>query len=133
MVSLAGPNCKFLFTKIPLSFIIHSVIKEKSGDITMEERSFCRILGDLRREKGISQRKAAAELHISQALLSHYENGAREPGLTFVCRACDYYGVTADYILGRGDDAQTVPAGLALRTLADELRTLADRAENIIK
>ena len=49
------------------------------------ERSFPETLSALRREKNISQRTAAAELGISQALLSHYENGAREPGLNFVC------------------------------------------------
>ena len=56
------------------------------------QRSFPETLSALRRDKNISQRKAAADLNISQALLSHYENGAREPGLGFVCRACDYYG-----------------------------------------
>ncbi|GHU88628.1 hypothetical protein FACS1894202_05100 [Clostridia bacterium] len=55
----------------------------------------------LRKEKAVSQRQAAAALDISQALLSHYENGAREPGLEFVCRACDYYEVSADYLIGR--------------------------------
>ena len=45
---------------------------------------FSRTLSLLRQEKGISQRKAAAALGISQALLSHYENGIREPGLAFV-------------------------------------------------
>ena len=50
------------------------------------ERSFPETLSALRRDRNISQRKAAADLHISQALLSHYENGAREPGLGFVCR-----------------------------------------------
>ena len=45
---------------------------------------FSRTLALLRQEKGISQRKAAKELGISQALLSHYENGIREPGLAFV-------------------------------------------------
>ena len=63
--------------------------------------NFSRILSLLRQEKGISQRKAAAELGISQALLSHYENGIREPGLQFVAKACDYYHVSADYLLGR--------------------------------
>ena len=52
----------------------------------------------LRQEKEISQRKAAADLGISQALLSHYENGVREPGLAFVKKACDYYHVSADYL-----------------------------------
>ena len=59
------------------------------------QRTFPETLSLLRRERNISQRQAAAELNISQALLSHYENGAREPGLSFVCRACDYYGVSA--------------------------------------
>lgn len=62
---------------------------------------FSRSMTLLRKEKGISQRAAAKELGISQALLSHYENGIREPGLAFVVRACDYYGVAADFLLGR--------------------------------
>jgi len=63
--------------------------------------AFPEILSSLRREKGLSQRKAAADLGISQALLSHYENDAREPKLEFVIKACNYYDVTADYMLGR--------------------------------
>ena len=66
----------------------------------MPER-FNEILSRLRREKGVSQRAAAAELGISQALLSHYEKGVREPGLAFLVQACEYYCVSADYILGR--------------------------------
>ena len=65
---------------------------------------FSRTLSLLRQEKGVSQRAAAGELGISQALLSHYENGIREPGLNFVARACDYYHVSADYLLGITDD-----------------------------
>ena len=68
------------------------------------ERTFSETLAELRRQSGNSQRKVAADLNISQALLSHYENGAREPGLGFVCRGCDYYGVTADNLLCRTDD-----------------------------
>ena len=66
----------------------------------------------MRREKGFSQRQAAADLGVSQALLSHYENGAREPKLEFVIKVCDYYEVTADNILGRATDkpAATMPA-----------------------
>ena len=62
---------------------------------------FSRTLSLLRQERGVSQRTAAADLGISQALLSHYENGVREPGLAFVVRACEYYRVSADFILGR--------------------------------
>ncbi len=62
---------------------------------------FPRSLALLRKEKGISQRQAAKALGIGQALLSHYENGTREPGLAFVARACDFYKVSADFLLGR--------------------------------
>ncbi len=62
---------------------------------------FSRSLSLLRQERGVSQRAAAKELGISQALLSHYENGVREPGLAFVVKACNYYHVSADFLLGR--------------------------------
>ena len=65
------------------------------------ERNFAAVMSELRHARGLSQRKVAADLKISQALLSHYENGIREPGLAFVVRACDYYQVSADYLLGR--------------------------------
>ena len=62
---------------------------------------FSRSLSLLRQERGLSQRQVAKELGISQALLSHYENGIREPGLNFVVKACDFYNVSADFLLGR--------------------------------
>lgn len=65
---------------------------------------FPRVLLLLRKEKGISQKEAAASLGVSQALLSHYEKGIRECGLGFVVRAADFYGVSADYLLGRSAD-----------------------------
>ena len=100
----------------------------------MQELTFCSNLARLRREKGVSQRKAASDLHISQALLSHYENGAREPGLAFVCRACDYYAVTADYLLGRSGQGDTPHVGPeTFRQLAQQLRQLADKAESYVK
>lgn len=97
------------------------------------DRTFPETLSALRRQKNISQRAAAADLNISQALLSHYENGAREPGLAFVCKACDYYGVTADYLLCRSDSpdgaARFADAG---RAFLGSLRTTIDRAEQIL-
>ena len=91
---------------------------------------FSRTLSLLRQEMGISQRKAAAALGISQALLSHYENGAREPGLNFVCRACDYYGVTSDYLLCRSNDPiGRDSAADAARAFLGELKILTNKAE----
>lgn len=65
------------------------------------ERSFPIILCELRKERGLSQKEAAAKLGISQALLSHYEKGIRECGQSFLVKVADFYGVTCDFLLGR--------------------------------
>lgn len=88
---------------------------------------FSRTLSLLRKEKGVSQRTAAGELGISQALLSHYENGIREPGLAFVVRACDYYQVSADYLLGRtlSKDGAIIDA--------QELYDISEHKDNVLR
>ena len=45
-------------------------------------KDFPRIMTFLRKERGLSQKQAAADLGVSQALLSHYEKGIRELGRT---------------------------------------------------
>ena len=92
-------------------------------------RTFGAAMGELRRARGLSQRTASAELGISQALLSHYEKGAREPGLDFVVRACNYYGVSADYLLGRSDRRAGNDEAERLRELAGRLREIAEGLE----
>ena len=62
---------------------------------------FPALLSGLRKAKGVSQRQAAESLQVSQALLSHYENGIREPGFDFMIRVSEYYGISVDYLLGR--------------------------------
>ncbi|MBQ1210821.1 MAG: helix-turn-helix transcriptional regulator [Clostridia bacterium] len=66
--------------------------------------TFSRIITLLRKERGISQKQAAMELGVSQALLSHYEKGIRQCGLEFVVKVADYYNVSCDYLLGRTAD-----------------------------
>ena len=59
---------------------------------------FNRIIKLLRKERGITQKQAAEDLGVSQALLSHYEKGIRECGLDFVVKVADYYNVSCDYL-----------------------------------
>jgi len=78
-----------------------------------KKSKFSVTLAKLRQEKGLSQRQAARELGVSQALLSHYETNAREPKLDFVIRLCDYYSVTTDYMLGLTDERRDGASRLA--------------------
>ncbi len=93
----------------------------------MTNPNFSRTLSLLRKDKGVSQREAAAALGISQALLSHYENGVREPGLAFVVRACDYYNVSADFLLGRTMSRDGSMIG------AEELYDVSGQRDNQLK
>lgn len=72
---------------------------------------FPRVITLLRKERGISQKNAAADLGISQALLSHYEKGIRECGLDFLVKTANYYNVSCDYLLGRSPE----PAGKTIQ------------------
>lgn len=62
---------------------------------------FPKIISELRKKKGVSQKQAALDLGISQALLSHYEKGIRECGLDFLITLSNYYDVSVDYLLGK--------------------------------
>ena len=94
---------------------------------------FARLLSQLRREKKMSQRKAAEDLNISQALLSHYEKGVREPRLDFIIRLCEYYSVTADYILGRTaqDESDGEGVNRDVQSFFDSAAALFSRLESL--
>ena len=81
--------------------------------------NFSRVITLLRKERGITQKQAAMDLGISQALLSHYEKGLRECGLDFLVRLCDYYNVSSDYILGRS--AERFGAVLSVEDLPNDV------------
>ena len=66
-----------------------------------------------RKEKNISQKVAAADLGVSQALLSHYEKGIRECSPSFIAKAAAYYDVSADYLLGLSDRTNNMNAVFA--------------------
>ncbi|MBE6719403.1 MAG: helix-turn-helix domain-containing protein [Ruminococcaceae bacterium] len=98
---------------------------------------FSQVLSQLRKERGISQKKAATDLGISQALLSHYEKGIRECGLDFVLKCSEYYNVTTDYLLGASDNRNGAASGYfndgdgateSLGTLAQATKQLLDTA-----
>ena len=88
---------------------------------------FASRLSLLRQEKKLSQRKVAQSLGVSQALLSHYENGVREPGLEFVVKASRFYGVSCDYLLGNAISRDGM--GINPDTLVD----MSEQKDNVVK
>lgn len=89
---------------------------------------FSRCLSLLRQEKGISSARPQRILGISQALLSHYENGVREPGLAFVTKACNYYNVVGGFLLGRTLSRTAPPSPPKSCTITPPRRTTCSTA-----
>ncbi len=67
------------------------------------ENIFGKRLRELRKEKGIGQVALAKELKVSKSIISLWENGLREPGIYAIKAVCDFFNVSADYMLGRID------------------------------
>lgn len=82
---------------------------------------FAKRITKLRKQNGLSQKAAAAQLGISQVLLSHYEKGIRECGLDFVIKAADFYHVSCGYLLGVEQEQETLPGNAQLRSTVDLL------------
>ena len=58
-------------------------------------------IGDLRKEKGLSQRQLAKEIGTSQANLSRWEQGINEPSIIECWKIADYFDVSIDLLCGR--------------------------------
>ena len=62
-----------------------------------------RRLRDLREDHDKTQQDIADILGTSQTMYARYERGANELPLRHLLKLADYYGVSADYLLGRSD------------------------------
>ena len=58
------------------------------------------ILKRLRLDAGITQKQLAKEIAIGQATISQWESGMSKPTADALIALSNYYGVSADFILG---------------------------------
>lgn len=62
---------------------------------------YIRRIRDLREDHDKTQQEIADVLGTSQTMYARYERGANELPIHHLVKLCDYYGVSADYMLGR--------------------------------
>ncbi len=62
---------------------------------------YIKIMRDLREDNDKTQQEIAEYLGTSQTMYARYERGANELPIHHLLKLCDYYGVSADYFLGR--------------------------------
>lgn len=58
----------------------------------------------LRSERNLSRRVVAASTGMTERTYQRYENAERDPSAPTLLALADYYGVSADYLLGRTDE-----------------------------
>ena len=66
--------------------------------------TYCRRLRDLREDHDKTQQDIAEVLGTSQTMYARYERGANELPLRHLLKLAEYYGVSADYLLGRRNE-----------------------------
>ncbi|MBR1954386.1 MAG: helix-turn-helix transcriptional regulator [Clostridia bacterium] len=60
-------------------------------------------LRELRENRQLSMAQLAIVIGVSDAAISNWENGVNEPKASYLIKLADYFGVTADELLGRED------------------------------
>ena len=62
---------------------------------------YIKIIRDLRVDADKTQQEIADVLQTSQTMYARYERGANELPIHHLLKLCEYYDVSADYILGK--------------------------------
>ena len=53
----------------------------------------------IRKENKISQRKLSEKINVAYTQIARYETGVNVPPIEYIEKFCNYFGVSADYIL----------------------------------
>ena len=81
---------------------------------------------EIRKKKNITQEELAAELGVTAAAVSKWENGYTLPDLFMLCALADYFKVTTDELLGRVKE-------LKYAVIAAETPELGKKVEEMAK
>lgn len=83
-----------------------------------------------RKELNLNQKELADKCGITEATLSRYENGLREPKSEIVVKIADVLNVTTDYLLGREDKTQSTLNQKDEKDIAKNMSMILDQLQN---
>lgn len=70
----------------------------------MSREIFAKRIRLLRESNKLTTRMMAEKIGVTNAAISYYENGKREPTLSILIAYSDYFKVPLDYLIGNTDD-----------------------------
>ena len=82
---------------------------------------------ELRKQKGIKQEELAAELGVTAAAVSKWENGYTLPDILMLCALADFFDVTTDYLLGRDKKAPCAVIAAETTELGEAIKDRASQ------
>ena len=81
---------------------------------------------ELRKQKDITQEGLAAELGVTAAAVSKWENGYTLPDILMLCALADFFGVTTDELLGRNTQVKYAVIATDLPELQEDIKRLIE-------
>lgn len=94
-----------------------------------------KIIKELREERGLSLMALAKSIGVSDMAVYKWENETAEPKLSYIVRLADFFGCSADFLLGRMDDlgwrAPQEPLTREERRLLENFRSLSKERQQL--
>lgn len=85
-----------------------------------------------RRHLNINQKELAQKANITEASLSRYENGIREPKSAVLTRLAEALEVSTDYLLGLSEDRTYEDSDISNKSEKD-IKVILENAEKMLK
>lgn len=87
-------------------------------------------LRELRKENRLSQEKLGNILGVSKVSVSGYESGSRIPSLEVLNKILDFFGISADYLLGREMDMICEDSNLTMKISSIDMQIIKEIHNN---
>ena len=95
--------------------------------------NFGKTILELRKARNVTQEELAAELGVTAAAVSKWENDYTLPDIPMLCAMADYFMVATDDLLGRSTKYKYAVAAVCSQDLGQQLAALSRRYGFIIK
>lgn len=82
---------------------------------------------ELRKKRDVTQEELAAQLGVTAAAVSKWENGYTLPDVLMLCALADYFDVTTDELLGRAKPRQQAIVVAQTEELGEKIASLIEK------